>query len=151
MLYVTGRRAVEEAKIMPKRPMLAQISVCQGCCCGKTEKGRPAVPVDWLKREWKVRGLLKRVHLTITGCLGPCDIPNVVSISSSEGTLWLALLDSQNHYDMLAGWAETSKDADRLLPLPEALRVHAFNPYRPQEAMSFDKKSRDHKTEEPNP
>jgi hypothetical protein len=27
--------------IVPKRLMLAQISICDGCCCGKTEKGHP--------------------------------------------------------------------------------------------------------------
>ena len=73
--------------VQPKRLMLAQITVCQGCCCGKTEKGHPEVPVEWLKKEWKLRGLLKRVHLTITGCLGPCDVPNVVAITSFEGPL----------------------------------------------------------------
>lgn len=28
---------------------------------GDTERGRPAVPVEWLKSEWRTRGLLKRV------------------------------------------------------------------------------------------
>ena len=34
-------------------------------------------------------GLLKRVQLSISGCLGPCDIPNVVTISDDSGTQWL--------------------------------------------------------------
>ena len=92
------------------------------------------MPVEWLKKEWKTRGLIKRVHLTITGCLGPCDIPNVVSISNSAGAVWLALMDSQQHYDALADWAEHSKNADRLLPLPALLEPKIFNPYRPKDA-----------------
>ena len=61
-----------------KRRVIGQLIVCQGCCCGATYKGRPEVPAEWLKTEWRKRGLLKRVHLTISGCLGPCDVPNVV-------------------------------------------------------------------------
>lgn len=124
--------------IIPKRPMLGQISICDGCCCGKTEKGHPAVPVEWLKQEWKLRGLLKRVHLSISGCLGPCDVPNVVMITHSEGTQWLGCLSSQHHYVLLADWAEQSKNADELLPLPEDLRVLALMPYREQRQPAFE-------------
>ena len=124
--------------IVPKRLMLGQISICDGCCCGKTGKGHPAVPVEWLKQEWKLRGLLKRVHLSISGCLGPCDVPNVVMITHSEGTQWLACLNSRRHYAMLADWAEQSKEADELLPLPEDLRALALMPYREQRQPAFE-------------
>jgi hypothetical protein len=124
--------------IEPKRLMLAQISICDGCCCGKTDKGHPEVPTQWLKQEWKVRGLLKRVHLSISGCLGPCDVPNVVMITSSQGTQWFGRLDSQRHYSMLADWAERSKDADRLLPLPKELFSRALIPYRQEPALAFE-------------
>jgi (2Fe-2S) ferredoxin len=128
----------ETKALEPKRLMLAQISVCDGCCCGKTEKGHPEVPVLWLKKEWKLRGLLKRVHLSISGCLGPCDVSNVVVISSSSGTQWLAGLNSQRHYSILADWAEQSKSADRLLPLPKELSSHALMPYREQAELAFE-------------
>lgn len=127
----------EREAITPKRLMLGQISICDGCCCGKAEKGHPAIPIQWLKQEWKVRGLLKRVHLTICGCLGPCDVPNVVMITSSEGTQWLARLSSRHHYAMLADWAEQSKDADKLLPLPKELCVFSMIPYRVQPPLTF--------------
>jgi hypothetical protein len=121
-----------------KRLVLAQISVCNGCCCGQTQRGRPEVPLQWLKSEWKARGLLKRVQLSISGCLGPCDVPNVVMITNSEGTQWLAGLDSQRHYDLLADWAERSKNADELQPLPHELRSKSFSPYREQPPMAFE-------------
>ena len=127
--------------IEPKRQMLAQISICKGCCCGNTDKGHPAVPVEWLKQEWKLRGLLKRVHLTVTGCLGPCDVPNVVAISSSEGTQWLAHMRTEFHYHLLADWAEQSKIADRLLPLPKELRNHSMAPWREEPALCFGGRS----------
>ena len=123
--------------IEPKRQMLAQISICKGCCCGNTDRGHPAVPVEWLKQEWKLRGLLKWVHLTITGCLGPCDVPNVVAISSSEGAQWLAHMRTEFDYNLLTDWAEQSKIADRLLPLPKELRNHSMAPWREQPALCF--------------
>ena len=48
--------------------------VCNGCCCGRTEKGFPALPLDEFKRQWKERGIRRRFHLTISGCLGPLSI-----------------------------------------------------------------------------
>lgn len=123
---------------VPKHLMLGQICVCDGCCCGKTEKGHPAVPVQWLKQEWKMRGLLKRVHLTISGCLGPCDVPNVVVITHAAGNQWLAQLSSQRHYALLADWAEQSKIADELLPLPRELQELSLMPYREQSQRAFE-------------
>jgi hypothetical protein len=67
------------------RLVIGHLTVCQGCCCGNTENGRPPVPVEWLKKEWRSRGLLKRVQLTISGCPGPCDVPNVVTIGEDHG------------------------------------------------------------------
>lgn len=128
----------QDGAIIPKRLMLGQVSVCDGCCCGKTEKGHAPVPVEWLKQEWKLRGLLKRVHLSISGCLGPCEVPNVVMITHSEGTQWLACLNSQRHYGILADWAEQSKNADELLPLPKDLRALALMPYREQRRPAFE-------------
>jgi cobaltochelatase CobN len=113
-----------------KLPMLGQIIVCNGCCCGQTQKGHPEVPVEWLKREWKYRGLLKRVHLTISGCLGPCDVPNVVLITGPQGTHWLGRISHAKQYQILADWAEQSKLADRLLPLPAEFNKHRLTAYR---------------------
>ena len=121
------------AAVSTKHPMLGQISVCNGCCCGQTHKGNPAVPVEWLKREWKHRGLLKRVHLTISGCLGPCDVPNVVMITGAEGVQWLGRINQQRQYEMLADWAEQSKIADRLLALPQEFNNHRLAAYRDDE------------------
>ena len=69
-----------------KRRVIAHVLVCQGCCCGRVERGLPEVPVEWLKQERRKRGLLKRVHLNISGCLGPCDVPNVVAIVAQGRT-----------------------------------------------------------------
>jgi hypothetical protein len=113
-----------------KRVVLAQVSVCLGCCCGAVERGKPAVPVDWIKKEWKERGLKKSIQLTISGCLGPCDLPNVVSISSKKETVWLGTLCRFHDYAVLVEWASASGRAGRLLPLPEELTEFRFSPFR---------------------
>jgi hypothetical protein len=112
-----------------KRIVIGQVSVCVGCCCGNTANGKPPVPVDWLKKEWRARGLLKRVQLTISGCLGPCDVPNVVTISDENGTQWFGEISEFGQYSELLEWAVRSKDAGGLLPLPKEFRRHSLHPF----------------------
>jgi hypothetical protein len=129
--------------LVTKRLVLGHVTVCLGCCCGNTEKGKPAVPVEWLKKEWKARGLLKQIQLTISGCLGPCDLPNVVTISNENGTRWLGGITEFNQYRDLVEWAVASKDAAELLPLPREFREHLFHPFRNSDSetnsLSFKK------------
>lgn len=89
--------------------------------------------MEWLKSAWKFRGLLKRVHLSISGCLGPCDVPNVVMITSREGVQWLARISQQGQYEMLADWAEQSKTAGRMLPLPHEFDFHRLAAFQDNE------------------
>ena len=113
-----------------KRLIIGQVSVCLGCCCGQTERGCPEVPVEWLKTEWRSRGLLKNVHLSICGCLGPCDVPNVVKIDAPQETIWLGKIERFDQYRDIVEWAAQSKAAGRLLPLPKGLEAHTFDPFR---------------------
>jgi hypothetical protein len=120
----------DEFSLVTKRLVIGQIAVCLGCCCGNTANGRPAVPVDWLKTEWRARGLLKRVQLSISGCLGPCDLPNVVTISNEGGTCWLGGITEFEQYRTLVEWASRSRDAGELLPLPKEFLQKTLNPFR---------------------
>jgi hypothetical protein len=113
-----------------KRRVIAQIIVCQGCCCGATHKDRPEVPVAWLKEEWRRRGLLKRVQLSISGCVGPCDIPNVVVVNSHSGSQWLGDITEFNQYRALVDWATRSMEAGILLELPREFKAHVLQPWR---------------------
>jgi hypothetical protein len=99
----------------------AQLLLCLGCCCGKTERGLPEVPVDRIKAIWKAEKLNKRVQLTISGCLGPCDVPNVAVIVTPESVHWYGLLDGNAHYDALIAWARASTSTGAATPLPEEL------------------------------
>ena len=60
------------------RVVEGHLFVCEGCCCGNADKGVPEVPRAAFKKEWKERGIRRRVHLSISGCLGPCAVANVV-------------------------------------------------------------------------
>jgi cobaltochelatase CobN len=114
-----------------KRLVFGQLTICQGCCCGNTERGLPEVPVEWLKSEWRKRGLLKRVQLTISGCVGPCDVPNVVVVTSSSGTEWVGNITTFEEYRSLLEWAVRCKEAGKMLTLPRQFQARKLNPFVP--------------------
>ena len=119
----------EDCPLRTKRLVVGQITICQGCCCGNTERGLPKVPVEWLKNEWRKRGLLKRVQLTISGCVGPCDVPNVVVITTSSGTEWLGNIAKVEQYRSLLEWAVRCRDAGEMLALPREFQECRINPF----------------------
>jgi hypothetical protein len=119
-----------ERTLNTKRMVIGHVVKCLGCCCGDVNKGKPEVPVEWLKQEWRRRGLLKNIQLTISGCLGPCDLPNVVSIASSGGYIWLGNIRHFHQYASLVDWASQSKTAETLLPLPPEFEELRFDPFR---------------------
>ena len=104
----------------------AQILFCKGCCCGRTDRGLPDVPVERIKAAWKAEKLNRGVQLTISGCLGPCDLPNVALVITASGMQWLGRLDGDAHYDALITWARACNTEGRTLPIPEELKVHQF-------------------------
>jgi len=109
-----------------KRQSLMQVVVCVGCCCGRVERGKPQVPVDWLKAQWKAARLNPYIQLTISGCLGPCDLPNVVAVLTATGQQWIGQLDRQEHYEALAQWGRACGAARRVEPLPPVLSERVF-------------------------
>lgn len=109
-----------------KRAVLGQVFVCSGCCCGRTDKGKPEIPLDWLKQSWKERKLLKSVQLTITGFLGPCDILNVVGISTEDGQRWFGGITTAAPYEVLVEWAETTRQLGEAAPIPASLLEYEF-------------------------
>jgi predicted metal-binding protein len=116
--------------LLTKRMILAHVIVCRGCCCGAVERGKPEVPIEWLKDEWNRRGLKSSIQLTISGCLGPCDLPNVASISSAAGTVWLGAIRAHQTYAALLEWASAITAAEFVQPLPADLSDLRFSPFR---------------------
>jgi len=109
------------------RVIEGQLFVCQGCCCGQTERGVPAVPLDAYKREWKGRGLRLRVHLTVTGCLGPCPLANVILILFGGETVWLHSINDEVTVMAVFDYLEAMLAAGQYLPPPGALAARHFN------------------------
>jgi len=105
------------------------ILVCQGCCCGNTEKGFPAVPLQAWKSEWKARGIRKRVHLTIAGCLGPCPLANVALVIFRGACVWLQAIHSPRQVQQIYDYVESMMSAGRYLPLPDNLAKLHFSRY----------------------
>jgi predicted metal-binding protein len=104
----------------------AQVMLCQGCCCGRTDRGLPKVPVEWIKAVWKAEKLNRFVQLTISGCLGPCDLPNVAVVVTASGMTWYGRLDHAAHYEALVAWARACRDRGAVPPRPEVLERHRF-------------------------
>jgi hypothetical protein len=106
------------------RSQLGQLLLCRGCCCGQTERGLPAVPVERIKALWKAEKLNGTIQLTISGCLGPCDLPNVALVLTPFESRWYASLAGDAIYDELIEWARGCHSSKSLLPLPAALEPH---------------------------
>ena len=115
-----------EALATPRSRALGQILLCEGCCCGRTDRGFKPVPCDWIEQQWKEEKLNKTVQLTISGCLGPCDLANVACVISPQGIQWFGGLQEQWQYGLLLDWAKASRDAGVLLELPAELDRHRF-------------------------
>lgn len=135
-------RYMDKFPLTTKRLVLGHVSVFQGCCCGNTANGRPAVPVEWLKKEWRARGLLKRIQLTISGCLGSCDVPNVVTISNESRTQWLGGITEFSQYRALLECAIASRDAGVLLALPNQFRGHCLHPFHNSDSRELTRTGR---------
>lgn len=127
----TSCAAVGSASALPalltKRTALAQVAFCVGCCCGRTERGFPPVPVERLKQVWKAEKLNKTVQLTISGCLGPCDLANVMLVMTAEGMQWFGGIADDAVFDAVVDWARACHAASALLPLPAVLEQHRFH------------------------
>jgi len=109
-----------------KRTAIAQVACCVGCCCGRTDRGFPPVPVDRLKAVWKEEKLNRTVQLTISGCLGPCDMANVILVMTAAGTEWFGNIDDEATFAAVIAWARACQAAKALVPLPSALDTFRF-------------------------
>ena len=104
----------------------AQVVVCVGCCCGRVDRGKSEVPIHELKSLWKNYGLRKKVQLTVSGCLGPCDMHNVALLMSDRGQIWLGNLRERAEFEALAEWAHEVIQKGAEARLPNILEPHRF-------------------------
>jgi cobaltochelatase CobN len=83
------------------------------CCCGWDEKGRmPFAPSLW-GDEWERRKIRNRLHLTFTGCLGPCAVGNNALVQIHGRSIWLKDLNDARLIPALFDYIEAMLDAGR--------------------------------------
>jgi cobaltochelatase CobN len=80
-----------------------------------------------VKARWTELKLNNTIQLTISGCLGPCDVANVVCMMPAIGdSIWLGGLSQASQYELLIKWAESCQREQHLLSLPVALDRYRF-------------------------
>jgi nitrile hydratase accessory protein len=113
----------------PIRVHDGHLFICNGCCCGRTEKGFPELPLEEFKSQWKRRGIRRRFHLTISGCLGPCPLANVVLLLSRGRSTWFHSINSREDVDLIYDYVERMLVAESFLEAPEGLAARVFERY----------------------
>lgn len=103
--------------------------VCHGCCCGRVDKGFPALPLDQFRKQWKDRGIRRRIHLTISGCLGPCPLANVVLIQFRGRSVWLHSINNEGDVSLIYNYMEQMLRAESFIPPPAGLMGRHFQRY----------------------
>jgi cobaltochelatase CobN len=104
--------------------------VCaKGCCCGHTERGHAAVPVDFFKGEYKRRKIRNHVQLTMNGCLGPCPLANVVLLFFDGRPIWLQSINTEAQVAAIYDYIERLLASETFLPPPSELAEYVFDFY----------------------
>lgn len=111
-----------------------QLFVCTrqngSCCCGWEEKGRlPFDPASLWGDEWERRKIRNRLHLTFTGCLGPCAAGNNALLQLHGRSIWLKDLNDPALVPRVFDYAKAMLDAGTVLPVPDGLVDHVYERY----------------------
>jgi YHS domain-containing protein len=101
------------------------------CCCGWDEKGRMPFANDLWGDEWERRRIRNRLHLTFTGCLGPCIAGNNALLQILGRSIWLKDVNDPALVAAVFDYAEAMLAAGRVLPPPAALADHVYERYLP--------------------
>ena len=106
--------------------MASTVVVCKGCCCGNVDRGHDEVPVELLEKAWAERNLEREIQLTISGCLGTCEMRNVVLLRTEGDRIWLGGLSEKEQYEAIIDWASSGSDTEGTPNLPAVLEKLAF-------------------------
>jgi YHS domain-containing protein len=99
------------------------------CCCGWAEKGRLPFEQALWGDEWERRGIRNRLHLTFTGCLGPCIAGNNALLQLFGRSIWLKDLNDPSLVGSVFDYAEAMLAAGQVLAPPDALHEHVYERY----------------------
>ncbi len=122
----------EDFRIVQVQGNLFVCSKAHGnCCCGWTDKGRAPVNVALYEHEWEQRKIRNRLHLTFTGCLGPCAVGNNALLQLHGRSIWFKDLNDDALIPALYDYVQAMLNEGRVLPPPDALRNHVYERYLP--------------------
>ncbi|HEX6292519.1 MAG TPA: YHS domain-containing protein [Herpetosiphonaceae bacterium] len=125
----------EDFRIVQLQGNLFVCSKAHGsCCCGWTEKERAPVNTALFESEWERRKIRNKLHLTFTGCLGPCAVGNNTLLQLFGQSIWLKDLNDDSYVVALFDYIEAMLGAGTILPPPPALAEHVFARYAPPPA-----------------
>lgn len=120
----------EDFRIIQLQGNLFVCSKAHGnCCCGWTEKGRAPVNVALYESEWERRKIRNKIHLTFTGCLGPCAVGNNVLLQLFGQSVWFKDLNDDAYIPAIFDYIEVMLREGQLLPPPPELTDHVFHRY----------------------
>ena len=111
--------------------------ICNGCCCGRPDKGFPALPLEEYKSQWKRRGIRRRFHLTISGCLGPCPLANVMLLQFRGRSVWFHSINHPEDVDLIYDYVESMLLAENFIDPPDGLASRRFDRYVAPRALDF--------------
>lgn len=113
--------------------VIGNLFVCSrangNCCCGWAEKGRMPFENGHWSDQWERRRLRNRVHLTFTGCLGPCVVGNNALLQIYGRSVWFKDLNAPHHAGQVFDYIEASLTNGTLAAVPDVLRGHVYERY----------------------
>jgi YHS domain-containing protein len=125
----------EDFRIVQVHGTLLVCSKAHGnCCCGWTEKGRSPVNTALYSEEWERRKIRNKVHLSFTGCLGPCAGGNNALLQIFGQSIWFKDLNGDQYIPMIYNYIEAMLSAGHVLPPPEKPLEHVYARYLPTPA-----------------
>ena len=85
------------------------------------------MPYESLKATWKAEGLDASVNLSLSSCLGPCGMNNVVLMMNGQERVWLGRLTTDEEYTALLEWGRSMDwiTAQRDSESPPSTPIHS--------------------------
>ena len=115
--------------------LVGNLFVCtqppESCCCGWEAKGRVPFETSLWGDEWERRRIRNQLHLTLSGCLGPCAAGNNAMLQIFGRSIWLKDLNDAALVPRVFDYAEAMLAAGRVLPPPAELAAHVYERYLP--------------------
>jgi cobaltochelatase CobN len=122
----------EDFRIVQLQGNLFVCSKAHGnCCCGWTEKGRAPVNLDLYQHEWERRKIRNKIHLSFTGCLGPCAVGNNAMLQLFGRSIWFKDLNDDRSIPAIFDYIEAMLRAGHVLPAPPELAGQVYERYLP--------------------